>query len=154
MEFILQNPIFLLVIIVGIIRALYKKSKGINTANSSQESEWKRRKQFPRTFYESSPEATRAPLEQSSNRRKFIQDYEEIKKNTAKDQIITQTNDRKDSSLQRKDTLKKDVFKSDMVDLDISPSKQNVIDGVVWAEIIGPPRALRPHLQRKSTYRR
>ncbi|KAB2338563.1 hypothetical protein F7731_03120 [Cytobacillus depressus] len=32
----------------------------------------------------------------------------------------------------------------------LSPSKKQLVDGIVWAEIIGPPRALNPHRSLKN----
>ena len=32
----------------------------------------------------------------------------------------------------------------------ISPSKKQLIDGIIWSEIIGPPRALNPHKSLKN----
>jgi DNA mismatch repair ATPase MutL len=150
LEVIFDNWI-VLVFIIGAITSFLKKLKESNPEKSPKQPEWK--KMIPNQ--ESYPEVTRS----SSNpiapqKRKIAQEYYEIKE-TYEDSTTKEksTNARKNS--ERRENAKKNVVKSEIEQhLDLSPRKENVIEGVVWAEILGPPRAFKPHSARRITPRR
>lgn len=62
--------------------------------------------------------------------------------------------DKQETSLNKMESKKTNVIKDQKVNHpSFTPSNQDIIDGVIWAEILGPPRALNPHSPRRLTRR-
>jgi hypothetical protein len=156
MQIFFDNPIFIF-IIIGII-SMIKKMKESNNQNQKQdkEPEWEKEINYPHTFNEDRQEKQRLSTEKAQKNSKLAQEFYHIEKNSDITLVNKQTNARKDATPPRKDNAQMDVvIKSGKDDrLELSPSKEKVIDGVIWAEILGPPRAIKSHSQKRAAYRR
>lgn len=157
MEFILENP-FILIVIFAIISSLFKTKKG---NNQNQNSQTKQRE--ARTFQKQQTQST------TVEQRKAMSPLKRL------EQMATEMADRLDKEYTEKRKLAESklkgardyippteevkplqvkveqpvviaaVEKPHAPQPSLSIEKQKVIDGVVWAEILGPPRALNPH---------
>lgn len=147
MEFIFENPIFIIVII-GMITSFIKRLKGTKASEPSKEPDWKKMMNFPQMFDEPRQEVSSPSKEQQVTKSKLAQEYYEHKQTTE----ITKTRNtpRKESTSQRKEVEVRNKVEEKV---GFSQSKENIIDGVIWAEILGPPRANKSHSHRR-TYRR
>lgn len=153
MEFIFENPIAL-IFIIGAIISFFKKMKENSNPNPNQEKipEWKKVMDIPQTLNEGRRVETRPSREPRQQSSQLAKEYYEVKSNAEINQPTE--NPRKDSAFQRKEPSKKVVNAEVDGSIDLSPSKDTLIDGIVWAEILGPPRAYKSHSQRKAPYRR
>jgi hypothetical protein len=153
LEFIFENPIAIFFIIAA-ITSFIKKMKQNSNPNQKQENEpeWKKVLNIPQTLNEGRRVESKPPKEQRQNKSKLAKEYYEIKSNTERNQ--PKETGRNDAAFQRKE-MNKDVRKAELDGIvDLSPNKDTIIDGIVWAEILGPPRAYKSHSQRRATYRR
>jgi hypothetical protein len=154
LEFIFENPIAI-IFIIGAIISFFKKMKENSNPNSNQEKkpEWKKVLDIPQTLNESkrvetrTPREPREPREHQQNRNQLQQEYNKAKNKTEIDQPKVQ-------AFQRKETNKKVVISEVDASVDLTPTKDTLIDGIVWSEILGPPRAYKSHSQRRASYRR
>jgi hypothetical protein len=158
LQFIFENPIFI-IIIIGMITSLIKKRKSAGGSEVNQESpkepEWKKWIDFPQTFEEGRADVTRPQREESTNTSKLAQEYYELKNPSGRQS--ERSNVMKTSTPNKQETSTRTVVKDEVkesVDFDLSPSKENIIDGIIWAEILGPPRAIKSHSSRSVTPRR
>jgi hypothetical protein len=159
LEFIFENPIAI-IFIIGAIVSFFKKMKENNNPNPNQEinPEWKKVLNIPETINDGRRMETRAPREPREDREplqtsnQLAKEYYEVKSNTEKKQ--SKENTRKDSANHRKDINKTVVNHEVLTSVDLTPTKDTLTDGIVWAEILGPPRAYKAHSQRKAPYRR
>lgn len=151
MEFIFENPIAI-IFIIGAIISFFKKMKENSNPNSNQEkkTEWKKAMDIPQTLNEDKRVETRTPREpreQQQNRNQLQQEYNKAKSKAEIDQPKAQ-------AFQRIETNKKVVITEVDASVDLTPTKDTLIDGIVWSEILGPPRAYKSHSQRRASYRR
>lgn len=156
MEFIFENPIAI-IFIIGAIISFLKKMKENSNPNPNQEkkTEWKKIMNIPQTINEGRQVKTKHPSvsqEHSQTKSQLAQEYYDVKNKTN----INKSNEnaRKDSALQRKEMNIKVVYDEVDAGVDLTPTKDTLIDGVVWSEILSPPRAYKSHSQRRATYRR
>lgn len=150
LELLLDNPL-ILVIIFGIISSLFKKSKGKN----QQVKPPNRQASFPETLLENPKfnNERRITAVQESMTRSNMDTIEELyQEKKANAQIVTLIEQQR--ALEQK--LENVHSKKDMVTKGLNKStsqsggKQQIIDGVIWAEILGPPRSRSPHRVLKS----
>jgi hypothetical protein len=151
LEFIFENPIAI-IFIIGAIISFFKKMKENSDPNSNQEKkpEWKKVMNIPQTLNEGKPVEKRAPREprqHQQNRSQLREEYYEVKGRNEIDQP-------KVSAFKRIDTNKKVVNDEVDASVDLTPTKDTLIDGIVWSEILGPPRAYKSHSHRRANYRR
>jgi hypothetical protein len=150
LEFIFENPIAI-IFIIGAVISFLKKMKENSNPNSNQEKkpEWKKVMDIPQTLNEDKRVETRTPREpreHQQNRNQLQQEYNRAKSKAEIDQPKVQ-------AIQRIETNKKVVI-TEVDASDLTPTKDTLIDGIVWSEILGPPRAYKSHSQRRASYRR
>jgi hypothetical protein len=151
LEFIFENPIAI-IFIIGAIISFFKKMKENSNPNSNQEKKPDSKKvvNIPQTLNEGKRVETRSPRvprEVQQNRNQLQQEYNDSKSKTEIDQP-------KVAAFQRIETNKKMINTEVDASLDLTPTKDTLIDGIVWSEILGPPRAYKSHSQRRASYRR
>jgi hypothetical protein len=153
LEFIFENPIAI-IFIIGAIISFFKKMKVNSNPNQKQEKnpELKKVLNIPQTLNEGRRVEPRPSREPRQNSSQLAKEYYEVKNNIEINQ--PKENIRKDSANQKKELYKKVVNAEVDAGIDLSPSKDTLIDGIVWAEILGPPRAYKSHSQRKAPYKR
>jgi hypothetical protein len=156
LEFIFENPIAI-IFIIGAIISFLKKMKENSNPNPNQEkkTEWKKVMNIPQTLNEGrqvETKHTRVSQEHPQTKGQLAQEYYDVKNKTEINQPKEYS--RKDSSLQRKEMNKKVVNAEVDASVDHTPTKDTLIDGIVWAEILGPPRAYKSHSERRAPYRR
>jgi hypothetical protein len=153
LEFIFENPIAI-IFIIGAIVSFFKKMKENSHPNPNQEKkpELKKVLNIPQTQNEGQRVETRPPRELRQNSRQLANEYFEVKSNIEINQ--PKENARKNSASHRKESNIVPVNAKLNTSYDTSPSKDTLIDGIVWAEILGPPRAYKSHSQGKAPYRR
>jgi hypothetical protein len=157
LEFILENP-FAIIFIIGIITSIFKKMKA-NEQDPKHEKQpdWKKMMNFPQTFNEERHEKTSTQLDHPINKSKLAQEYYEVKKTNEKQrkEYVNPIQSRQGPVSKRLDSAKSNAVNSEVESvIDLSPTKEKVIDAVIWSEILGPPRALKPHSTRRETLRR
>lgn len=153
MEFIFENPIAI-IFIIGAIISFFKKIKENSNPNSNHEKnpEMKKVMNIPQTLNEGRRVDTRPPREPRQNSSQLAKEDYEVNSNAEINKL--KENTRKDLATQRKELNKKVVNAKVDACIALSPSNDTLIDGIVWAEILGPPRAYKSHSQRKASYRR
>jgi hypothetical protein len=153
LEFIFENPIAI-IFIIGAIVSFFKKMKENSHPNPNQEKkpELKKVLNIPQTRNEGRGVETRSPREPRQNSSQLANEYFEVQSKTEINQ--PKENARKNSASQRKEIGKKSVNAELDTSIDLSPSKDTLIEGIVWAEILGTPRAYKSHSQGKAPYRR
>jgi hypothetical protein len=153
LEFIFENPIAI-IFIIGAIVSFFKKMKENSHPNPNQDKkpELKKVLNIPQTRNEGRVVETRSPREPRQNNSQLANEYYEVKSNIEINQ--PKENARKNSASQGKEISKKPVNTKLDTSYDLSLSKDTLIDGIVWAEILGPPRAYKSHSQGKPPYRR
>jgi hypothetical protein len=153
LEFIFENPIAI-IFIIGAIISFFKKMRENSNPNPNQEKkpELKKVLNIPQPQNGGGRVETRPPREQRQNSSQSAKEYYEVKSNIEINQ--PKENARKSSASQRKEINKEPVNDKFNKSYDPSPSKDTLIDGIVWAEILGPPRAYKSHSQGKAPYRR
>jgi hypothetical protein len=153
LEFIFENPIAI-IFIIGAIISFFKKMKENSNPNPTQEKipELKKVMNIPQTLNEGRRVEKKSPREPRQNSSQLARDYYEVKSNSEINQPKDTT--RKDSAFQRKELNHKVVNAEAEAGIDLLPTKDTLIDGIVWAEILGPPRAYKSHSHKKAPYRR
>ena len=170
MEFILENP-FILFVIFAIISSLFKSGKG-KTQNQNQKNTSPQAKQSgartiqkqqtqSRSMDHRKPMSPVKRLEQMATEMAERLEKEYTEKRKLADSTMRQARDYtppieevKSLPVEVAQPIVKQVVveaKQQAPQPSLSIEKQKVTDGVVWAEILGPPRALNPHrtLRRK-----
>lgn len=147
MDFLFENP-FLIVILIGIISSFFKKPKNEPNPNQKQ----------PKPFMESIPKRISEVLEEfdltEDESEKSIQtDYLESKRQA--EAKITQLEEQKAKYMQKVVELETEKKRNN--DHSVQPenevetshssnlNKDKLADAIIWAEILGPPRAKKPH---------
>ncbi len=157
MQFLFDNP-FLIFILIGIISSLFKRGKG------EQEQQPKRRPNPPvqqgqtpveRMPREPKPQRTQIPKNDSpvKNRETTVvpenpfldiqKKYEERKRESPQKRNNPQKNT---DRVQPNVLLNKEIDDSSgNVSIDLSPEADRVIEGIAWAQVLGPPRSRNPY---------
>lgn len=156
MKFLLDNP-FILVILIGILSSFYRQLKGSNSDDQKRKSAIP--KQKPATLVgqnnpmrgpAKSHKPVRAQASQAPNRQKrrdiehtvMLEDLYSDAKNTIQQ-----------SSLLNQEHINRGAAPTAAHIDDVEPSnkkslsinQERLIDGLIWSEVLGPPRAKRPH---------
>jgi hypothetical protein len=152
LQFILDNPIFV-IFIIGMIVSFFKKTKEGNSQNQPAESDWKKMLGIPETINDNQPTDLNPRTEMKSEIGNLTQEYYEIKTKSE----VYQPQVREQRRNTRAVPLKKNedvtlITKDEIIDL--TPNKENIIEGIVWSEILGPPRALKSHTIRRPSLKR
>lgn len=163
MEFLFENPIFL-VIIIGIISSIFNRLKGNNPEED---------KPKPKRRVQPAPSRPASPAPQQVNpnprpvdRQKRVQPVGspsvtskpvadillEVRKSAEKEinsRIDNQATANQYTSRNQESTKAVMVEKPNSFGID----SNRLIDGLIWSEVLGPPRAKRTHSAMRSMYR-
>ncbi|MHC0035866.1 hypothetical protein [Pseudoneobacillus sp. C159] len=134
MEFLFDNPI-ILIVIIGMIVSYVKRLKG----NPNGEQSTKEKADWKKLF--DLPEITKVDL--PKNEGKIIQpevltrDNLELTKPPSKSEPNSDITSREIVNMIAEGEIKDEIG--------LTPNKQQLINGIVWSEILGPPRARKTH---------
>lgn len=157
MEFLFDNP-FLIFVLIGIISSLFKRGKG------EQEQQPKRRPNPPvqqgKTLEERMPKGPKPMRTQMPKSASPVKDlkptavpenpfqdiqkkYEERRRESTLKRNNLQTSDER---VQPNVRVKKELDDpSGDVSIDLRPEADRVIEGIAWAQVLGPPRSRNPY---------
>lgn len=154
MEFLFENP-WLIFIVIGIITSLFNKAKG------GQGKQNNRPQRQPVQQKSTANQQEIRPVQEGRNKdvppvmpKKHVEkEYADRKKQEAEAQLQALKNKQNElintrNSLQMnspRGSSRLDSIPYKEKKTAVSIEKQKLVDGVVWAEILGPPRALNPH---------
>lgn len=154
MEFLFENPIFL-VIIIGIISSIFKRLK----EGKQEQGQPKQQRPFSPSTQPINPQPVERPkmVKPSGAHKKGSQSANEIlleaKKiaEQAKREIqLDKTKSTRDVPNIRQEAIPSaDDSKAYIHTLE----ERRLIDGLIWAEVLGPPRAKKTHTAMKQPYR-
>lgn len=158
MEFLFENP-FLIIILIGIISSLFKRVKG------EQEQQPKRRPNPPMQQGQNPDE--RMPREskplsrtQSPKTKSPVKDWEpssvpenpfldiQKKYEERRRESTSKRNNPQPSYERSKPSVKVNKEINDSpgdVSIDLNPEADRVIEGIAWAQVLGPPRSRNPY---------
>ncbi|MFE8695385.1 hypothetical protein ACFYKT_03315 [Cytobacillus sp. FJAT-53684] len=158
MDFLFDNP-FIPFVLVAIITALFNKGKGKNQEKNNhlpkrQPVQTKQSKGYPM----SAPVQEARKSEKPSRMPRKVMDNIEREYLDRKKQVEAELKARKDQqSVTENRTRSFMQTTADQSKNNIAPplekerktaisiEKQKLVDGIIWSEILGPPRALNPH---------
>jgi hypothetical protein len=131
------------------ITSFLKRLKG-TPSEGPKEPEWKKMLNLPPLFEEVPPsrEVSLPKKEQVENQSKILQEYYQVKNREETEELRNIV--RKEPQRNQKVTL------STMTQEQViyTPDKEKIIDGIIWSEILGPPRAVKSHSSRRAVNRR
>jgi hypothetical protein len=141
LEFLFENPI-ILIAIIGMIASFLKRLKSTpnEDAPNKQQPEWKKVFDLPEMTYEELPkeevkrEYVAPPVKVATD----LYHIEKAKEKTDSKVAI--------SSEKIRDIIAEGEIKDE---IEITPKKQQLVNGIVWSEILGPPRALKQHSHKR-----
>lgn len=107
--------------------------------------EWKKMMNFPQSFEEGRQEYSK-PVEVS---RTIEKEYSEVPKVVKQETREVRTTSQKDHII-TPSSIKKKTEPS----LIIEPDKDTLVNGIIWSEVLGPPRALKSHRQSRQMPKR
>lgn len=159
MEFIFENPIFIIVIIGYIISFFMKNKK-----NQSQHQKGARPKpsaaEIFKQFQDRIPQLDTRSFEEQQAEQSQKLEKESLKREWEAEARSNAIREQKQMAEKRAEliteaespALSSKVLPSTSKGANkaLSPSKKQLIDGIIWSEIIGPPRALNPHKSVKN----
>lgn len=147
MDFFFENPI-IMIILIGIISSFFKKTKNETKPNPKQ----------PKPFIESLPKRVSEVLQEfelspDESPKKLQTGYEEAKKQA--DMKIASLEEQQMKYMEKVEQLEIEKEKSlrNALKLDeqadtvntLAVDKEKLVDAIIWSEILGPPRAKKPH---------
>lgn len=152
MEFLFENP-FILILLIGLISSLFKKGKG---------EEQQPRQRPPKPFVETIPipeskipqKSEKVETEKRTKESvKTIQsDFLDAKKQAeAKMAALREQQlkyEHQAERLKEENELKQPTPTETAVKKSYRVEEKNLADAIIWAEILGPPRAKNPHRAR------
>ncbi|MFD2446110.1 hypothetical protein ACFSO7_19300 [Bacillus sp. CGMCC 1.16607] len=150
MDFIFDNWVVFLFIIGAITSVLKKLKESNNDHSRTKQTEWKKGRDFPPIVHENQPEILRSDSKPSMKKEKRLEKYEdrkEVSEKSIQNEKITSIKHTSQQREKRKEIISE--IEKNGEDFDFTPKKDNVIEGVIWAEILGPPRALKSHSTRR-----
>lgn len=162
MELLFENP-FIIIILLGIISSLFKKRKDDNPKRQSHRPQpanpQLEQKVEPPVYSKESADAAQARQEQAN---KPLQKGYELKKkqeNVSMGELQMQqrmlerqaklVKSAADEYIKIANTAAPEKSANSTIGSKIE-GKQRLIEGIIWSEILGPPRAKRPYRQNKG----
>ncbi|PLR78117.1 hypothetical protein CU633_07605 [Bacillus sp. V3-13] len=139
MEFIFENPIFI-VIVLGIISSLFNRLK------DSGKDQKQKRPARPQAPKQSAPAPAPAPVvvhRETRDDKEMAAERLENKYAELKKQAETKLQSLKEKQQASAERIFPEKEEKGVKALDID--RQNLLNGVILAEVLGPPRAKRPH---------
>ncbi|GLB58251.1 hypothetical protein [Cytobacillus sp. NCCP-133] len=155
MEILLENP-FILIALLAFISSLFKKKK-----KGESEKQKKRPQQRPEPQAEQSAaevlmeKAVKEEKRQQAERASRIEEEYRRRKQQAEESIRVLQNQKlaaeRQASVFREPAEKPVDRPQARIQGQFAPQKKALVDGIIWSEILGPPRAKGPHrsLKRK-----
>lgn len=152
MEFLLENP-FILIAVIAFISSFFKKKKEEKPVKQAPRSvQQENRAQAERTsadpaLAEVLKEEKRKLTEKS---RRIEEDYRQRKQQAEQSMKALQSQqraaERKASAISRTAANTKTGYPVEASEAEkFEPQKQSLVDGIIWSEILGPPRSKNPH---------
>lgn len=129
-------------------------------ANNNQKQTTQKTSRNTHTKIEKKDQSTVAPSrkERLPKQSRLEQQYAEVKKGTelSKPSVSSESpRVRHETYINQKEIPEKNTINGQKDDVaPFSPSNKDIIDGVIWSEILGPPRALHPHTSRRRGVKR
>jgi DNA mismatch repair ATPase MutL len=147
MDFLFENPI-IIVILIGIISSLYKQVKGAqpeegkrtNRPNQAPVSPVGQNKPVRRQKQANKPVRGQNVANQSNQHQGSASKHENLNSAT---RIETQEN--KQTKMEMNENKAATQQKEENKQKSLNVSQSNLVDGLIWSEVLGPPRAKRPH---------
>lgn len=157
MEILLENP-FILIALLAFISSFFKKKKGEQPENPNRPPQQRPQPQAERPAVEASiEEALKEEKRQQAERASRIEEEYRRRKQQAEESMRTLQNQKR-AAEKKVNSLREPAAKlverpqtQKQTSGQFTPQKQALVDGVIWSEILGPPRAKNPHrsIQRK-----
>ncbi|PAE23308.1 MULTISPECIES: hypothetical protein [Bacillaceae] len=151
MEFLFENP-FILIAVIAFISSMFKKKKEERPVKQAPRSvQQENRTQAERT---SADPALAEVLEEEKRKlteksRRIEQEYRQRKQQTEQSMKALQSQqraaERKASAISRTAANTKTYPVEASGAGKFEPQKQSLVDGIIWSEILGPPRSKNPH---------
>ncbi|MGN7177390.1 hypothetical protein BK139_06035 [Paenibacillus sp. FSL R5-0490] len=152
MEFLLENP-FILIAVIAFISSFFKKKKEEKPVKQAPRSvQQENRTQAERT---SADNALAEVLEEEKKKlteksRRIEEDYRQRKQQAEQSMKALQSQqraaERKASAISRTTANTKTGSPVEAAGAGkFEPQKQTLVDGIIWSEILGPPRSKNPH---------
>jgi hypothetical protein len=147
LQFILENPI-LIIIIIGMITSFMKRRKASNEPNPNTQKnavpEWKKMMDFPQSFEEVRQEYSK-PVTVSPT---VVKEYNEVPK------VVKQDNREARTPQKERRVNPTHVETKTQPSISMDPDRDALINGIIWSEVLGPPRALKSHRQSRQMPKR
>lgn len=159
MEFLLENP-FILIALIAFISSFFKKKKEEKPVKQTPRSvQQEQRAQAERTSADSAlAETLKEEYRQQEEKAKRIEEEYRQRKQQAEESMKALQNQRR--AAERKASKIAKTASNTNAEHRKEPSgagsfefrKQSLADGIIWSEILGPPRSKNPHrfLNRKQ----
>lgn len=159
MEFLLENP-FILIALIAFISSFFKKKKEEKPVKQTPRSvQQERRTQAERTSADSAlAEKLQEEYRQQEEKAKRIEEEYRQRKQQAEESMKALQNQRR--AAERKASKIAKTASNTNAEHRKEPSgagsfefrKKSLVDGIIWSEILGPPRSKNPHrsLNRKQ----
>lgn len=159
MEFLLENP-FILIALIAFISSFFKKKKEEKPVKQTPRSvQQEQRAQAERTSADSAlAETLKEEYRQQEEKAKRIEEEYRQRKQQAEESMKALQNQRR--AAERKASKIAKTASNTVAEHRKEPSgagsfefrKQSLADGIIWSEILGPPRSKNPHrsLNRKQ----
>ena len=159
MEFLLENP-FILIALIAFISSFFKKKKEEKPVKQTPRSvQQEQRAQAERTSADSAlAETLKEEYRQQEEKAKRIEEEYRQRKQQAEESMKALQNQRR--AAERKASKIANTASNTNAEHRKEPSgagsfefrKQSLADGIIWSEILGPPRSKNPHrsLNRKQ----
>ncbi|MBN8200593.1 MULTISPECIES: hypothetical protein [Bacillaceae] len=159
MEFLLENP-FILIALIAFISSFFKKKKEEKPVKQTPRSvQQEQRTQAEGTSADSAlAEALKEEKRQQAEKARRIEEEYRQRKQKAEESMKALQNqrraaERKTNALARSASNKNAEYPKEASGAgSLEPRKQSLVDGIIWSEILGPPRSKNPHrsLNRKQ----
>ena len=162
MEFIFENPIFIIVIIGYIISFFMKNKQGQSQKNpkNARPDVKPSPAQVFKEIQERIPQLSTAMNDERERRK--AEEAQRLEKEMLERRKLAEASmnalmEQKEMAEEQAMLIKAASVSAEQIPStevqpkqSISPSKKQLIDGIIWSEIIGPPRALNPHKSLKN----
>ncbi|WP_442595021.1 hypothetical protein [Neobacillus sp. D3-1R] len=149
MRILFDNP-FIIIILIGTIISFFKRA---NANNQKQPNQRTARESIP------IPKIERGKTHRSQTR--LEQQYAEIKKSAEISQPKVKPESKIGKTRNNKTESMNEIIRSEDVSLEqqketssFTPNNKDIIDGIIWSEILGPPRSMNPHTSQRPRVRR
>ncbi|KON86999.1 hypothetical protein AF332_09370 [Sporosarcina globispora] len=159
MEFLLENP-FILIALIAFISSFFKKKKEKKPVKQTPRSlHQEQRTQTERSSADSAlAEALKEEERQQAEKARRIEEEYRQRKQQAEERMNALQNQRRDAERKANafakaaSNTKSEYQKQSSGAGHFEPRKQALVDGIIWSEILGPPRSKNPHrsLNRKQ----